>query len=422
MIRRAAVRGTLFGLLGQGAQLALYFAGYVILAGYLDKEEIGLAAMVLVVTGVFGVAADWGMGLVSIQRAGIDDRRVTGIAATAGLCSALCIGLPAPWIATLFGEPEGLVPLLRAGAVALLIAGLAATARARIQRSLSFGRLFSLDLAVELVRATARVWLAVQGLGAWSIVLGDLLALAMGTALAWILAPGMQSGDRRDVAADGTRIVGARGADACFVQADRFAIGSGLGTGAVGLYSFAYQHTLMAVQRLTAVAEQVALPIFSRLQEDDDALASAYLTLTRTFALLVLPAAALLWVLAPWLVDLLYPERWRQAVPVLRALCVTAAAVGINSHPGLVWIAKGRLRLRLVWSAVNLPLLVPFLVVGLQFGVEGVAHAIALRHLLATAVAQELTRRIAGVRHRGYLVALSPAAALAALIVLFSFL
>ncbi|MHC4932303.1 MAG: oligosaccharide flippase family protein, partial [Planctomycetota bacterium] len=251
---------------------------------------------------------------------------------------------------------------------------------------------------------------------------GDLLALAVGAGLAWILAPGMQGGDRRDLAADGTRIVGARGADSCFVQADRFSIASGLGTGAVGLYSFAYQHTLMAVQRLTAVAEQVALPIFSRLHEDDDRLAKAYFALTRTFALLVLPAAALLWVIAPLLVDLLYPERWRQAVPVLRALCVTAAAVGVSSHPGLVWIAKGRLRMRLVWSAVNLPLLVPFLVVGLRFGAEGVAYAIALRYVLAAAVAQELTRRIAGVRHLGYLIALSPSVALAALIVLLSLL
>ncbi|MHC4931305.1 MAG: oligosaccharide flippase family protein, partial [Planctomycetota bacterium] len=152
--------------MGQGAQLALYFAGYVIVAGYLGKEEIGLAAMVLVVTGVLGVASDWGMGLVSVQRAGIDDRRATGIAAAAGLCSALCVGLPAPWIAALFGEPEGLVPLLRAGAVALFVAGLAATARARIQRSLSFGRLFTVDLVVETIRAAARVGFAVQGLGA----------------------------------------------------------------------------------------------------------------------------------------------------------------------------------------------------------------------------------------------------------------
>ena len=99
--------------------------------GYLDKEQIGLAAMVLVVTGVFGVAADWGMGLLTVQRRKIGDRRATGIAAAAGLCSALAVALPAPWIASLFGEPESLVPLLRAGALALLIAGLASTARAR---------------------------------------------------------------------------------------------------------------------------------------------------------------------------------------------------------------------------------------------------------------------------------------------------
>ena len=56
----------------------------------------------------------------------------------------------------------------------------------------------------------------------------------------------------------------------------------------------------------------------------------------RRLALLVVPGAALLHLLAPWLVDVLYPDRWQAAVPALRALCWAAAAwmVPFTELPG----------------------------------------------------------------------------------------
>jgi len=223
-----------------------------------------------------------------------------------------------------------------------------------------------------------------------------------------------REGDRAGLIPDGLRVVGARSADACFDQADRFAVGSRLGTAQLGIYSFAYQHTLMALRRLGAVAETVALPVFSRLQDDEPALARAYCALTRVWALVVLVAAALLFHLAGPLVSWLYPDRWAEAVPGIRALCVAMAAAGLNSHPGLVWIARGRMRLKLWWSVANLGTMAVILAVGITHGIEGVAYALAARSLLATVVAQGITRRVAGVRNRDYLRALLPGMALGA--------
>jgi PST family polysaccharide transporter len=162
------------------------------------------------------------------------------------------------------------------------------------------------------------------------------------------------------------------------------------------------------------LAEQVALPILSRLRDDRAALARAYLGLTRLLALAIIPAAALLWVVAPWLVDAIYPGRWSAAVPALRALCIAAAAAGLNSDPGLLWIALGRLRVRLFWSIGNLAALVPVLWIGTRWGVTGVAYALAARSLVATAAAQAITHRLADVGHGAYARALLPGALLGA--------
>jgi O-antigen/teichoic acid export membrane protein len=420
-VEKAAVRGALWLTAARGVQALAHFGGIFLLARlYLGKEELGLAGLVLAVQGLLSAGADLGMGVLNVQRASIDDRRAARLAALGGAgCCALLLLLAEP-VAELLGDPPGLVPLLRAGSLALLLAGFVATARARIARELSFGTLAGVDVAVALVAAGARVGFAAHGHGAWAIVLGDLLAACVGAALVWLFAPGMRRAPGGPLLPDGLRIVGTRAADSAFAQADRFLIGRSLGTAVLGLYGFAWQHAMVLVGQLTPVAEQVALPVLSRLQGDRTALAKTYLALTRVFALAVVPFAALLWALAPWLVATLYPDRWLDAVPIMRALCIAAAAAGLNSHPGLVWIAVGKIGLRARWSAVNLVALLAVIAAGLPYGATGVAYALAARSLLATVAAQVITQRVAGVPHRAYVAALLPALAVAAVIVLVS--
>jgi O-antigen/teichoic acid export membrane protein len=115
---------------------------------------------------------------------------------------------------------------------------------------------------------------------------------------------------------------------------------------------------------------------------------------------------------------MLYPARWGAAVVPMQKLCIAAAAAGLNSDPGLVWLALGRTRLRLTWSLANLIVIVPVVVIGTHRGIEGVALALAARSLVATVVAQIITRRVAGVSHLGYLRALLPGVLLGAAFVL----
>ncbi len=412
-----AFRGGVLTLVGRGVQVAAHFVGLWLLAPHLTEGEFGLAVMVAVASRLLGSGSDLGMGVVALQRESCDDRRAFRLSMGGGAGAAALLALGAPLVARAFDAPASLKPLLRAAAPALLLAGLASTARARLGRNLSFGTLAFVDASVAIFAAYRRVRFAQQGYGAWSIVLGDLYAAALGAAALWLLAPRSKAGPAGDLAADGVRVVGTRTADACFAQADRFAVGRGLGEGALGLYGFAMQHAMALLSQLGPVVEQVALPLFARLQQDRAMLARSYLSLTRLFALIVVPAAALLWVLADPLVAWLYPPRWGEAVPMLRALCVAAACAGLNSHPGLVWLALGRMRLRLHWSLWNLLALAVILLVGIRHGATGVAYALAARSLLATAVAQGITRRVAGVEHAAYLRALWPGAAVGAAIV-----
>jgi PST family polysaccharide transporter len=402
-------------LLSRGITVAAQFAALLVLARYLDAAQFGLAWMVAVVVGVAAVAADLGMDVLIVQRREIDDRRAANLSYYAGFATMLLVGALAPWLSMLFPHaPTGLEDLMAAGSTVLLLSGFGIPARARMRRELWFGRLAAVDVARAFTVMGASIGFAVYGFGAWSIVLGDICAVGIAGALAWLLAPAMHPGADRDVARDGLRIVGTRLADSCFAQADRFFVGSRLGAGSLGVYGFAWRHAMVLATNVTQVADQVALPIFSRLQEDRAKLAEAYLALTRVLCLVIVPAAGLLWGVAPWLVDFLYPDHWGMAVKPMRALCIAAAAAGLNSDPGLVWLALGRMRLRLTWSLANLIVIVPVVVIGTHHGIEGVAYALAGRSLVATVVAQVITHRVAGVSYLGYLRALLPGVLLGA--------
>lgn len=388
-----AVRGVTWGLAAQAAQVAAQFVATFFLARELTAGEWGAAGLALALVGVVAAASDLGMGVLVVRHARPDLRRAALLSFAAG---AMTCGL-----LSLAGAVAG-APLLRVAAGLLLFAGLASTPRACLQRALAFRTLAAIDIAVAVLAAGSRILLARHGQGARSIILGDLAAAVAGTLLLWWFAPRPGRGSGGPSAGDGVRIVGARAADYAFQQADRLWIGAGLGPVALGIYAFAWQHAMFLGQRMAPLAEQVALPVLARLQNDRAALGRAYLALTRLNAAILIPFSLLLWVLAPQVVGWIYPGRWSEAVPALRALCIASAAAALNSHPGLVWLALGRIRLRLFWSAANLPVMAAVLAAGAPFGVVGVAYALAARSLVAAVVAQEITRRVAGISHGDY--------------------
>lgn len=52
-------------------------------------------------------------------------------------------------------------------------------------------------------------------------------------------------------------------------------------------------------------------------------------------------AAALIWLLSPWLIPLIAGEKFAASVPVLQVLCLAALAATLNTMMGLQWILRG---------------------------------------------------------------------------------
>ncbi len=408
--RRTLFAATAWGLTAQALQIAIAFALLYFIAPWISPQEFGIAGLVAIVVGIAGAAADGGLHILCIQQRHIDQARAAREAALIGWGLALALWLLAPWIAAgLALEPS----LLRAGVLTLGILGLAATARARLARTLSFARLAGIDVAVAAAVFGATIYAARAGLGAWALVLSDLFGACCGAALLWLLAPRAQPGGETPRRRDGWRIVGARFADTGFREADRLAVGTFLGPLALGLYRFGLRHSLTLVDRCNAVVDQVALPVLSEAKNDPQQTAQLYLRITRGYAVtLVLAGGALCW-LGPVLLRVLYPPPWQSVGPLLVPFGIAVMAAGFNSQPGALWLAHGDARKKMRWSLGNLASLLVIVPAARYGGLITVIYTLAARSLVASVIAHRLSRTY-GVTMRALARAVAPAAVLAA--------
>jgi PST family polysaccharide transporter len=106
------------------------------------------------------------------------------------------------------------------------------------------------------------------------------------------------------------------------LNGDNLVVTSTLGPAALGVYSRAYQLLVQPANLIGTVADKVLFPSLSRIQDDSDRLARAYVLAGSLVALLTLPVSVLLFVLAPEVVAILLGPGWTAVVVPLQVFAV----------------------------------------------------------------------------------------------------
>jgi O-antigen/teichoic acid export membrane protein len=101
-------------------------------------------------------------------------------------------------------------------------------------------------------------------------------------------------------------------------------------------------------------------------------------------------------VVAPWLVPLAFGEEWSGATPVLQILALGTLRVPVSSFNTAVLVAFGRMGSLSVVSVLSIIVGIIFLAVGVEFGLTGVAAALALRQWVLWPVGSYQVYRVSG--------------------------
>lgn len=329
---RATRVGARAGLVSGVVVQALSVLASVVLARLLDPAAFGIVALANLVLSFVGIFTAFGIGYRLIRARELDPADVTTYYWGSMLLGCVVTGLviiTAPVLAVGLGQPAAR-PYIQVLALSFLIRSASGVPRAVMQRQMRHTAVYLTDLASMVVYVAVQLVLATAGLGAWAVILGQVSqALATTVALVamarlrprrtfrarWFLA---ELGRGRHVLAFSILTFTASNLDYAFVSRR-------LGAATLGIYYIAFVVPVLLRQRVTWVASEVLVPLFSRLRDGPEA-ARAFARYQQLSIAVGAPAMLGLAAVAEPLVLTAFGAQWRDAVVPMRWIALAAFA------------------------------------------------------------------------------------------------
>lgn len=421
-LARRSATGLVWTGLSMGALGLAETAAFLLLARLLAPEAFGLYAAALVVVKFSAILSNLGVAPAVVQRPLLEDRHLRvgfTISMLLSLVMATAVWLAAPSIAAAMRLPD-LAPVVRAASVVCLCQGAATIARASAQRALRFRWLATVEAAAfavgYLVVGVVLAWL---GFGIWSLVGALVTQYVLLTA---ILLGGSPHPKRllldwrtsRELLHFGGGFTLARIFNFAAGQIDRIVVGRWLGAEALGAYALASLLMTTPAVLVGQVLDRVLFPTMALVQGETTRLARAYRSAVAACTIVVLPASALIVILAPELVRVLLGPGWEMVVAPLRILAAGMLFRTSYKLSDCVSRATGAVYARALRQAVFAAAVGVGALVGQMWGLSGVAFGVVAAITLNFLLMAQLSLRLTGLGWTAFLMAHRPGTALAA--------
>lgn len=400
-IKQKAIRGFVWSAIQNWGSQTGGLIVFFVLARLLPPETFGLVALANVFLAFMQIFLEQGFAQALIQRQQIDPEHLDTAfwtSVTIGGILSLTSFLGAEVVATFFRQPQ-LTPILQWFSLLFLINSFSNVQRAILERKFAFKALAVRSLVGILIGGITGVIMAYLGFGVWSLVGQQLVSEGVAVLVLWTASdwrPSFRVSYRhfQHLFNFGIHILGFNLLSFVNTRADDFLIGYFLGPVALGYYSIAYRVLTIMTQLLTSTSNQVALPTFSRLQEDLERFRAAFYLATRFTSAIAFPIFLGMAVLAPELVLLFFGAQWQPSVPVIRILAFMGIMQSVSYFKGSVFMAMGKPSWRLWLSLLNAILNVIGFSVAVRWGITAVALSYVIRGYLVFPVGQWLVSRL----------------------------
>lgn len=330
-----------------------------ILTRFLLPADFGVMAIVMVIIGFSQAFLDMGISNAIIQKQDITDEQLSSlywlnVISGAILFIVVCAISP---LMALFYEKSELTVLVVLVAITFLIQPFGQQFMVLWQKEMRFAEICKIDISSKLMSLFVSVGCAYCGYGVYSLVFGTLAAVSLQTILFLLL--GLKEHrphlvfrwcEVREFVSFGAYQVGERTINYFNAQIDVIVIGKLLGTGDLGVYNVAKQLIMRPAQLVNPIITKVTFPAMAKMQGDPEALKKIYLKTTNYLSSINFPIYAIMIIVAPEIVLLLFGAKWMEAVPIVQVLCIYGALRSTGNPVGSLILARGRANLGFYWN------------------------------------------------------------------------
>jgi len=340
---------------------AIGLVSTILLARLLVPDDFGVVAMASLVVGLVDVVLDLGVAAALIQRGHCDDDDYSS-AWTIRLIQAGSAAILIAALASLAGEyfrDPRVVPVLLLMAATTMIGGLENIGIVTFQKSLSFGKDFKFVFFRRVVGFLATLLLAWYLRNYWAMPLGALIGRAFGVFLSYRMhafRPRLTLSRFRHIWSVSQWMLVRNVGIYVDSRLDTLVVGRRFDAATVGGYTLADSVAAMPSTELLAPLGRVLFPAFVNVRDDAQTLKRVFLLSVSVQALVALPAATGLALVANEAVVLLLGERWLFVVPFIRLLALVYGATSIVHAAGYLLLTLGKVRLiaMLTWAKVGI--------------------------------------------------------------------
>lgn len=341
---------------------AIQFGLNIALAHFLSPVDFGLVALVLPITLFILLIGDFGLTGAIVSRAASPQE--------AGAAASLCQGFGVLIVAAtglLYGAgafnglPHPMAELLLAFAIVAMLAMLAIVPRAMLERRLRYGQITMAETAANTAAFIIAVIAAIRGAGAWSFACYHLTMQALRSLYFWHAGrPDIAPNTRLRLAVPllrfGGWMVGFNLVNYLMRNLDRYIIGGWLGTGALGLYSMAYQTMLIPLMTVSWPVSGVLMATLSRLKDRPDMQRDAFIAMLMLVTCITFPMTIFVALKAELIFATILPAGWVAVGPLTARLAIAGGLQSATALIGALFVMSGRVREQF-WMGVAVTLL-----------------------------------------------------------------
>lgn len=409
-IKKKTIQGVFWsGIQNWGSQAGSFIV-FLILARLLTPGAFGLVALANVFLNFVQIFLNQGFPEALIQRKEIEDIHIN-----TAFWTQVVIGIFLTSLTFFFANPLAkvfnqlqLISILQVLSFVFIISSFSQTQMALLKRNFAFKSLATRSLLGILASGFVGVFMALSGYGVWSLVGQQLTYESVGVIVLWQAShwrPKLQffRSYLSELLAFSSNLLGYKLLDFFNQRTDNLLIGYFLGETALGYYAIAHRILEVMTQLLIGTLNQVALPTFSRLQNDAQSFLNAFYRATQLTSLIAFPVFWGVILLSPELIITLFGDKWSQSIPIIQIISLTGLLRPVSFFQRSAFVAMGQPLLQLKLGLLNATLNLIVCLIAIKWGILAVATAYVISDYLVFPFGQWLLSKLIQIDWKLYL-------------------
>lgn len=396
------IRGSFWIFIARVCGRGISLISTLILARLLSPKDFGILGIAMLAIYFLETFSTTGFDLALIQK----NEDIQGyldaawfVSFVRGLIIGVFIYLLSPFVAKFFDSPNA-ANVLKILALSPMLRGLNNIGIVYLSKDMQFNKVFILQFAEMISRATTSIILAFILKNVYALVYGLLLSRVVYLVMSYFLHPyrprlKFDFKKAKELFNFGKWLLGSSILKYTINQGDKAVVGKLIDSTSLGFYTLAYRISMLPVQQITNVVSQVMFPAFSWIQDDSFQLKQRFLETLQILSFFSIPMAGMIFVFSHDFVSIFLGAKWLPAVPIIHIFAFLGLITSISSSTGSFFQAIGKPKIvtNILTARFGIISIIIFPLT-LKYGVTGAALTILISAILLDPLAIYLACKI----------------------------